>query len=172
MAQSKNILLGRITKIHGYEGAVAVRLEKNFSENIPVMESVFLEIDGRPVPFFIEYFEQLNSEKAYLRFQDYNTIEKVKEFIGCNILIPGTLVDFDQNDSHIHLEGFKIISEKNKPAGTIVEIIKNPAQWLLRVKSDEGAEILIPLHEDLIIEIDENRKKVKMIIPEGLGDLN
>ena len=38
MAQTNNILLGKITKIHGHDGAVAVRLEKNFSENIPLME--------------------------------------------------------------------------------------------------------------------------------------
>jgi len=172
MAPSKNILLGIITKIHGFEGAVAVRLEKNFSENIPRMESVFLEIEGKPVPFFIDFFEQLDPGKACLRFQDYNTIEKVREFIGCNILIPGSLVDSDQNDTSVNLTGFKIVSEKNSPVGSIIEVIKNPAQWLLRVKSDEGAEILIPLHEDLIIEIDERHKKLKMIIPEGLGDIN
>ncbi len=29
MAYNANILLGRITKVHGYEGAVTVKLEKN-----------------------------------------------------------------------------------------------------------------------------------------------
>ena len=53
MAYKNDILLGRITKVSGYEGAVTVKLEKIFTENIPQMESVFLEIEGRPVPFFI-----------------------------------------------------------------------------------------------------------------------
>ena len=53
MAYNSDILLGRITKVSGYEGAVTVRLEKIFFENIPQMESVFLEIEGRQVPFFI-----------------------------------------------------------------------------------------------------------------------
>ena len=48
-----NILLGRVTKTSGFEGAVVVRLERSFIENIPQIESVFVEIDGRPVPFFI-----------------------------------------------------------------------------------------------------------------------
>ena len=53
MAYKNEILLGRITKVSGYEGAVTVKLERIFSENLPHMESVFLEIEGRPVPFFI-----------------------------------------------------------------------------------------------------------------------
>lgn len=172
MAQTRNILLGRIIKIHGYEGAVAVRLEKNFSENIPIMESVFLEIDGRPVPFFLDYFDQVNSEKAYLKFQDYDTIEKVKEFIGSNLFVSAGLVVEDPVGDQINLQGYTIFSGDNKPVGEVVEIIKNPAQWLLRVATGEGKDILIPLHEDMIIGIDESHKMIKMNIPKGLVDLN
>jgi len=172
MAQSRNILLGKITKIHGVEGAVAVRLEKNFSENIPLMESVFLEIDGRQVPFFIDYFEHISSEKAYLKFQDYNTIEKIKEFTGCNIFVSAvTAPDYPDNDQ-TDLLGFKIVSPEGIPAGDIVEIIKNPGQWLLRAAGKDGGEILIPLHEDLIISVDEELKTIVMNLPEGLEGLN
>jgi len=38
MAYNCDILLGRISKVNGYEGAVTVKLEKIFSENIPQME--------------------------------------------------------------------------------------------------------------------------------------
>jgi ribosomal protein L35AE/L33A len=51
MAYKKHILLGKITKVHGFEGAVTIRLERSFSDNILKMESVFIETDGRPVPF-------------------------------------------------------------------------------------------------------------------------
>src|SRR5664280_1681218 len=53
MAYKSKILLGKIIKLSGYEGAVAVKLEKIFTENIPQMESIFLEIEGKLVPFFI-----------------------------------------------------------------------------------------------------------------------
>ena len=53
MAYNANILLGRILKIQGYDGTITVKLEKDFIDNIPEMESVFLEIEGKPVPFFI-----------------------------------------------------------------------------------------------------------------------
>ncbi len=53
MSYKSDILLGKIIKFSGYEGAVAVKLEKIFTENIPPMESVFLHIEGKLVPFFV-----------------------------------------------------------------------------------------------------------------------
>jgi hypothetical protein len=51
MPYTPGILIGQITKTSGFEGTVIVRLEKRSIENIPEPESVFLEIEGRPVPF-------------------------------------------------------------------------------------------------------------------------
>jgi 16S rRNA processing protein RimM len=172
MAHSGNILLGKITKIHGFEGAVAVKLEKNFSEDIPAMESVFLEIDGRPVPFFIDSVEHVTAGKAYFTFTDYSSIEKISEFVGCNILVPSDLVIENQEEGPLDIIGFTIISGNGKLLGKISTIIKNPAQWLLEVEIPDGSQILIPLHEDLIIEIDESRHNIVMSIPDGLTGIN
>ena len=87
MAYKSNILLGRITKLSGYEGAVTVKLEKIFPENILPDESVFLEIEGRPVPFFISDYEYTGADILKLSFEGYDTIEKITEFIGCRIFL-------------------------------------------------------------------------------------
>ena len=85
MAYKYNILLGRIIKTSGYEGAVAVKLEKKFTENIPLMESVFLEIEGRPVPFFINGYEYSGTDILKLLFDGYKSIEKINEFVGITL---------------------------------------------------------------------------------------
>ena len=53
MTYEKMILLGRITRLHGYEGTVIVRLEKESGDYLQKMETVFIEIEGILVPFFI-----------------------------------------------------------------------------------------------------------------------
>ena len=85
MAYKCDILLGRITKISGYEGAVAVRLEKIFTENTPQMESVFLEIEGRQVPFFISESEYSGADILKLTFDGYDSIDKIGEFTGSKV---------------------------------------------------------------------------------------
>ena len=44
----------------------------------------------------------------------------------------------------------------------------NPCLW---VKKADGEEVLLPLHEDLVLDVDEPRKILKLTIPEGILDL-
>jgi len=172
MAYKKHILIGKITKVHGYEGAVTVRLERSISDKIPEMESVFIETDGRPVPFFIEYSEQPDSSILRLKFTDYDSIERIKEFVGCRLYSTKSSVSDIHVENTLDLIDFEVFSDDDIFLGIINGIIKNPGQLLLKVVSSSGKEILLPLHEDLIIAIDSQKKIIKMIIPEGISDIN
>ncbi len=171
MAYNANILLGRISKVHGFEGAVAVKLDKTFIENIPDMESVFLEIEGKPVPFFIEESDYPGGDILRLIFTGYNTYEKVNEFTGCNVFL--TTGERNNNGANIKtFYNYKICLTDNSLIGTIREIIENPGQWLLNISTPGGKEILIPFHEDFIRSIDKRKRIIKMDLPEGLTNLN
>jgi 16S rRNA processing protein RimM len=172
MAYEKHILLGKITKVHGYEGAVTIRLERSFSENLPKMESVFIETDGRPVPFFIEYSEQPDLSILRLKFTDYHSTEKVKEFVGCKLYSTKSSILNIHAENTPDLIDFEVFSDDDIHLGIITGIIKNPGQLLLNVVSGSGKEILLPLHENLIIGIDSQKKIIRMIIPEGISDIN
>jgi 16S rRNA processing protein RimM len=171
MTYNANILLGRISKLHGFEGAVTVKLEKDLIENIPEMESVFLEIEGKPVPFFITRSDYRGSDILRLVFDGYDTIDKVNEFTGCKVFL--TTKGKNKPTTEIHtFHSYKICLPDNTLIGTITEIIENPEQLLLEIISSDGKEMLVPFHEDLIRSIDKRKKIIKMDLPEGLTDLN
>jgi 16S rRNA processing protein RimM len=172
MAYSSNILLGRITKVSGYEGAVAVKLEKSFTENIPRLESVFLEIDGRPVPFFVSEYEYSGADILKLRFEGYESIEKISEFTGCNIYLTSAPSESDDSDDQGNLIGYSVIINNDNLLGTVTDVIRNTGQWLLVITSPGKKEILIPLHEDFVVRLDDNNKILVLDIPDGLIDLN
>jgi 16S rRNA processing protein RimM len=172
MAYINDILLGRITKVSGYEGAVTIRLEKIFFENIPQMESVFLEIEGRPVPFFISDIEYSGADILKLTFEDYGSIEKISEFTGCKVLLTTTLAENSKSEDIHSLTGYQVFTTDDKALGVIREIISNPGQLLLSIRSDSKKEILIPLHEHFIVKIDKKKKTILMDIPEGLTEIN
>jgi 16S rRNA processing protein RimM len=172
MDPGNNILLGKITGVHGKDGTVTVKVIKDFSEDIPELESVFLEIEGIPVPFFIEYIELINPGTIHIKFEDYDNISKVSEFTGSSVLIPNR-ADFNNNRKEGQaLTGYKVFSDSNNSVGIIEEIIQNPGQWLFKVRSGEKDYILVPVHEDLIVEINHENRIVRMIIPDGLTDIN
>jgi 16S rRNA processing protein RimM len=172
MAYTNDILLGRITKLNGYEGAVTVKLEKIFSENIPRMESVFLEIEGRPVPFFISASEYSGADILKLSFEGYESIAKVSEFIGCRIFLTSGKPAKTQPDDVTSLVGYLVLEQNDNLLGTITGIAQNPGQWLLSIASPSGKEILIPLHNDFIVSIDDANKTIIMDLPDGLIDIN
>ncbi|HUX95891.1 MAG TPA: ribosome maturation factor RimM [Bacteroidales bacterium] len=167
-----NILLGRITKAIGYEGAVSVKLERSFIENIPQIESVFIEIDGRPVPFFISESDYSGSDILKLKFNDYNTEAKVTGFRGCRVYITSGDSYNDHADDFNELKGYEVMNEGDLSLGKVTEIIKNPGQLLLKIITLHKKEILIPLHEDLIINLDNKGKIIVMNIPDGLTEIN
>ena len=172
MAYKYDILLGRITKVSGYEGAVAVKLEKIFTENIPQMESVFLEIEGRPVPFFISGVEYSGADILKLWFEGYDSTEKSSEFIGCRIFLTSGTPDHELKNDNQNIIGYKVFIREDELLGSISEVAENNGQWLINVISENRKNILIPFHEHFIVSIDKRKKVILMDIPEGLTDIN
>jgi 16S rRNA processing protein RimM len=166
------ILLGRITKIHGNDGSVSVKLEQEFIGNLPEMESVFLETEGKPVPFFIYSYEYNGGDTVRFQFQGYRSYDKLAEFSGCRIFLTSVPDSYEKDDSSEDLTGFTVYSSLNKVTGTVTETIINPGQILLLISNPGGKEMLIPFHEDLIVSIDRKKKKIIMNLPEGLEEIN
>jgi len=172
MTYSCNILLGQITKVSGFEGAVTVRLERSFIDNLPQMESVFLEIEGRPVPFFISESEYSGSDILKIRFIYYESAEKINEFKGCKMYLTSGLSATEKSDDFGDLKGYGVYTDDKVFLGQVEELIQNPGQWLLNITSPDKKEILFPLHEDLIVRLDDKKKILVLKIPEGLLEIN
>lgn len=172
MSYSCNILLGRITKVTGYEGAVMVKLERSFIENIPQMESVFLETEGRPVPFFVSETEYSGSDILKIKFADYDTADRVSEFKGCGIYLCSETGSAEKSAVPADFTGYSVFTDDKLLIGQIAEVIRNPGQWLLNITSPQNKEILVPLHEDLILLLDDRKKIMVLKIPEGLLEIN
>ncbi len=172
MIYDDKILLGQILKVLGYDGTVAVRLEEGFVENIPEMESVFIETEGKPVPFFISGSDYQGGNMLRLRFEGYESVNKMTEFTGCNVYLTTTAINHTPAGENNDITGYKALHKNKKILGTVSGIIKKTGQWLIRVVSPGGQEILVPYHKDLIVKTDTENKTMIFDLPEGLADIN
>ena len=171
MTYKNKILLGKISKINMPDGSVSVRLEQEFVENIPDIESVFLEIAGKPVPFFISSLTYQGGNILRISFEGYESYGKIAEFSGCRIFLASEEGGGEKPDP-LNISGFRVVLENKKLVGEVKEIIPNPGHDLLEIISPENKEILMPFHEDFIITSDLRRKTITVRLPEGLIDLN
>ncbi|MDY0097787.1 MAG: ribosome maturation factor RimM [Bacteroidales bacterium] len=172
MIRGNQILLGQIVKVANYDGTVAVKLSQQFTDIFRYSVLLFIETEGKLVPFFISEYEFSGKDTLRVKFNGYESDTKVSEFVGCNIYLPtapdGSLRGKEEDD----ISGYTAFLKNNEVIGTVSVMIENPGQWLLSVITPGGKEILVPYHDDLIISIDSRKKTIVLDLPEGLADIN
>jgi 16S rRNA processing protein RimM len=172
MAYNTGILLGKIIKSYGFDGTVAVKLEKVFDGKVPEMESVFLESEGKPVPFLVSSCEIVDNTLIRITFDGYNSLQLISEFIGCRIYLTSSVKPENSGNDPNPLTGYQVRTTENDIVGTISEIIENPGQNLLDIQTSRNKKILIPFHQDFIVRVDNKKKIITMDLPEGLTEIN
>ena len=71
------------------------------------------------------------------------------------------------------LVGFDVEDERSGKVGTVGDVMRTAASDLLVVQPVEGdEEILVPLAEEIVLDVDAERRKVRVRLPEGLIELN
>ena len=171
MTYKCNILLGKIIKVNVHHGTITVKVLPLFIDNIPDLESIFIEIDGRSVPFFIAESDQCD-DLLSLKLTDYDTAGKINEFKGCRVFLTSDDTIKSHSNNHEDLIGFSVFDENENKIGTIACIIQNPQQWLFSILSVKKKEILLPVHEDLILRVDNAKRIIIVKIPDGLLEIN
>ena len=136
------------------------------------MDSVFIEINGTSVPFIIAETDFNGADLLSLKLVDYNTADKINEFKGCRVFLTSGETIQPNSDKYEDLTGFGVFDENENKIGIVNDIIQNPQQWLFSILSISNKEILLPVHEDLILRIDDSKKIITVKIPEGLLEIN
>jgi len=164
------IKIGFISKPFGFNGELKCALEVNLVSNT-FPDFLWIYIDGKPVPYFIENFYYHNNS-LILKFEDLSDEISAYEFKNTSIYCVLQLFNkfFEKEENLDDLIGFNVEDNRNGEIGEVVSVIENTIQPTL-VLNFNNKEILIPYSEDIILEIDETLKLIKINAPEGLIDL-
>lgn len=165
-------LLGRITKAHGLKGAVQVMLEASNPDDYLELESIFVEHKQRLVPFFIEEFSLQGQNKGIIKFEDVDNIDQAKVYMASALYIKDEDVSEEDLDAQESMDviGFKIIDENLGELGTVSDYYEKIGQDLLAFDY-KGQEILIPIDESIVLDVDPDTNTVHTRLPEGLLDI-
>jgi len=150
-----------------------VNPEENNPEEIQEKEWVFIEIEEKPVPFFISSLNEHASGNIILQFEHYDSSEQMTEFIGCRVFTGHP--DESRTDEippHLILTGYAVYAGHDAYIGTVEKILSLPMQYMLVIRTDDAREKLLPLNEDWIISMDSENKVIKMDLPGGILDIN
>ena len=170
-ASSEFLQIARVLKSNGTEGEVLVGFREIDPEDLNLKEPVFIEFDGLPVPFFIESFNRRGSSRALMKLTGIKTLQDAEEVAGRAVLAPrSSILGYEDEDDTLTVEdlvGWTLLDAEGSEVGSITGYEDIPGNPCLYVGSASG-QAMVPLHEDLIISVDEQGRKISMTIPEGL----
>ncbi len=169
--------IAQVLKSNGTDGELVMGFREIAPEDISLNEPVFIFFDGLPVPFFIESFTKRGNTKALVRLTDICSMEDVEEIAGKAVYIEeDNLPEMSlEEDGYAALIGWMVLTPEDASdmdsdlyeIGEITDFIDIPNNPCIEVETENGA-VMIPLHEDLILSVDQENLEIIMQIPAGL----
>jgi 16S rRNA processing protein RimM len=163
--------VGYITKAKGLKGEVQIFLEYPAPADLK-FDSVFLEINGKLVPYFVSSYKLRPNQTGNFFFDDVDTIEKAEKLIRKKVYLPNSVMpEKDPEDfSWFDLKGYIVHDEHYGELGEIIEVHEYPQQYVAVVPF-RFREIMFPLNDEIVQSIDEEKGTLQVILPDGLVDV-
>ena len=170
-AKSELLRVARVLKSNGTEGEILIGFREISPEDLNQTEPVFITFDGLPVPFFIESFSRKGSNRALARLTGVKNLQDAEELVGKDIFAkPDGINEYESADDGLTVEdliGWTLKNADGNAVGEITDYEDIPGNTCLYVETKDG-QVMVPLHEDLILSVDEDSESISVSIPEGL----
>ena len=159
--------IGIINKPHGIKGEVSFTFTDDIFDRVDCDYLVLL-LDGILVPFFIEEYRFRSDDVALMKFEGIDTAERARMLTNVEVYFPKKYMD-DQEEitSWNFFTGFRVEDIHHGNLGDIVAVDDSTMNILFVIEKD-GEELLLPAHEEFIVDLDKKQRILKVDIPEGL----
>ena len=160
--------LGYLTKTKGLRGELQAFLDVDNPAYYRNIDSVLISLDQDLVPFEIEQIT-IQGNHAMLKLEGIDDIDQASKLKSHKLYLPLTsLPQLKPGQFYFHdLIDYRVVDQELGELGKIGSIYNLPNNDLFSV-DHQGKEVLIPIHKDLVLRVDNQEQVVHVRIPEGL----
>ena len=163
--------VGVIASTHGIAGEVKVFPTTDDNNRFKKLKQVFLDTGKEYLELEVErvrFFKQM----VIVKFKGINNINDIEKYKGKDLLVTReNAVPLEEDEYFIYdIMGAQVVDEEGKEIGTLVEVLATGANDVYVVKTPQGKEILMPVIDECILDIDFDNKVVTAHIMPGLLD--
>ena len=164
--------LGKFVKKYSFRGELLAKLDTDQPNLYENLDAIFVLHRNTLIPFFIEKIQLHKSELLRLKLEDVNTEEDADALLKSEIYLPlEFLPQLKGNKFYFHeVIGFKVVDADFGIVGVIKSINDTTAQALFEIDHN-GIEVLIPINDEIIKEVNRKMKSIHIEAPDGLIDL-
>jgi 16S rRNA processing protein RimM len=169
-AEEELVAVARAVKTRGLRGEIVAELLTDFPERFEGLKRLIaVQPDGKRIELELEehWFHQ---GRVVLKFKGYDTVEEAAPLVGFEFTVPESeRVELEEDEFYDwELAGCTVETIEGEQLGRVREIMRTGGVEMLVVDNREGRDYLIPLAEDICVEIDVGRKLIRVDVPEGL----
>ena len=164
--------LGKIVKKYSFKGEILAKLDTDEPEIYENLDAIFIDLKNTLIPFFVEHSQLHKSELLRIKFEEVNEDSDADAIQKCDLYLPLQLLPkLEGNKFYFHeVIGFTIEDKNFGEVGILKSINDSTAQSLFEIDKN-GIEILIPMNDEFIINVNRKTKTILVETPEGLIDL-
>lgn len=167
------VRIGIFRKPHGIHGELPLMVDNEayFSLEVP-LTFIVCDRDGIWVPFFIESVRYKSDTVHLIKLQDVDTEEQAAAFTN-EVVYAHTrqMGDYEQEASWSDFIGFQVIDHFQGELGAVISVDDQTENVLFEIETPAGDTLLIPVAEDLVLEVKPDQNQIIMVLPEGILDL-
>ncbi len=161
--------VGVITNTHGLKGEVKVFPTTDDAGRYKKLKEVIIEPDKANIKLKIQsarFFKNLVIVK-FVGIDDINDVEKYK---GKDIYVSReNAVPLEENEYYIaDLIDMDVYDEDDNKIGVLYDVMQTGANDVYVINMDDGRELLLPVIEETVLDIDLDNNKIKIHILDGL----
>lgn len=163
--------LGKITRLHGYKGAMMLFLDVDDPSIYYELDGIFFEQGGTMVPWFIERFDPRGNQ-AVIELEGIDSEEGAIPFVDKQVWLPLELLPkLSGKQFYFHeVIEFTLTDLTFGEVGKITAITEHPTNPLF-ICDHHGKEVLIPMNDEQIVEVNREKQLIVTDLPEGLVEM-
>ena len=166
--------IGYIQKFRGLQGEVELQFTDDPFDRGDA-EYLVLKIDEILVPFFLENYRFKNNDTAILKFENIDNDAKAKKLVGLQVYYPLAHLNDDEDQELSSLKaltGFTLYDEAFGEVGIINTVDDSSYNTLFYVDHPKKGELVLPYHDDFLVDYNIANRTITLALPQGIIDLN
>ena len=167
-------VVGRVARPHGIRGQVIVNPETDFpEERFSVGSTVFVNAGRSASNRWIVTASRIQQGRPVIGLTGITDPDAARELAGLEFRVPvDSLVALPEGTFYRHeLIGSTVETADGRQIGTVSDVEGETSNSRLVVQTETG-EVLIPLAVDICTIIDAAAKRIVIVPPSGLLELN
>jgi len=170
----KWLTVGKVVNTHGIRGELKILSQTDFADvRFAAGNKLLMVNEENGASLEVKVISSRANKNVYiLKLEGFTDINAVEKYKGWVLKVSSDQqLELDEGEYYYHeIIGCRVVSEEGEELGTISEILSPGANdvWVVDRPKGSGKQLLLPVIDDVLINVNKKEKVVTVHLMEGL----